>query len=204
MKEENLPEDFKPVVAFHGHLCPGLTIGYRAANAARKALGIERDQDEELVAVVENDACGVDAIQYILGCTLGKGNLIFRDLGKQAFTVFRRHDSKSVRLVFRGNIGTSDPAAIALRRKVMNGQATVAEQQQNEQQRTQRMKDLLAATDEELFDFKQPDFVIPESARIFDSFACEQCGETTMEQRLRLVDGRKVCLTCAEPYHRGW
>ena len=204
MQLDNLPEDFKPVVAFHGHLCPGLTIGYRAANAARNALGLDRDQDEELVAVVENDACGVDAIQYLLGCTLGKGNLIFRDLGKQAFTIFRRKDGKAVRLVFRGNIGASDPKTNDLRRKVMNGQATTEEQLQFKQQRTQRMKDLLAATDEELFDFKQPDFVIPESARIFDSFACEQCGETTMEPRLRLVDSRKICLSCAEPYHRGW
>ncbi len=204
MQLDNLPENFKPVIAFHGHLCPGLTIGYRAANAARKALGLERDQDEELVAVVENDACGVDAIQYLLGCTLGKGNLIFRDLGKQAFTIFRRKDGKAVRLVFRDNIGASDPKSNDLRRKVMNGQATTEEKLQFNQQRTQRMKDLLAATDEDLFDFKQPDFIIPESARIFDSFACEQCGETTMEPRLRLVDGRKICLTCAEPYHRGW
>ena len=154
MPIENLPEDFKPVIAFHGHLCPGLTIGYRAANAARKALGLERDQDEELVAVVENDACGVDAIQYLLGCTLGKGNLIFRDLGKQAFTIFRRKDGKGVRLVFRGNIGANDPAAIELRRKVMSGQGNAEEKMQFEQQKAQRTLDLLAAGDDELFEFK--------------------------------------------------
>ena len=204
MPIENLPEDFKPVIAFHGHLCPGLTIGYRAANAARKALGLERDQDEELVAVVENDACGVDAIQYLLGCTLGKGNLIFRDLGKQAFTIFRRKDGKAIRLVFRGNITSNDPAALALRRKVMSGQDKAEEKLQFEQQKTQRTLDLLAAGDDELFEFKQPDFSLPERARIFDSFPCAQCGETTMEPRLRLVEGKKLCLSCSQPYHRGW
>ena len=204
MPIENLPEDFKPVIAFHGHLCPGLTIGYRAANAARKALGLERDQDEEPVAVVENDACGVDAIQYLLGCTLGKGNLIFRDLGKQAFTIFRRKDGKGVRLVFRGNIGANDPAAIELRRKVMSGQGNAEEKMQFEQQKAQRTLDLLAAGDDELFEFKQPDFSLPERARIFDSFPCAQCGETTMEPRLRLVEGKKLCLSCSQPYHRGW
>lgn len=204
MNIENLPEDFKPIIAFHGHLCPGLTIGYRAANAARKALGLDRDQDEELVAVVENDACGVDAVQYLLGCTLGKGNLIFRDLGKQAFTIFRRKDGKAIRLVLRGSIGSSDPAAIALRRKVMSGQGTTEELRQVEQQKMQRTGNLLAASDEDLFDFKQPDFALPERARIFDSFACDCCGETTMEPRLRLVEGKKLCLSCAQPYHRGW
>ena len=204
MPIENLPEDFKPVIAFHGHLCPGLTIGYRAANAARKALGLERDQDEELVAVVENDACGVDAIQYLLGCTLGKGNLIFRDLGKQAFTIFRRKDGEAIRLVFRGNITSNDPAALALRRKVMSGQDKAEEKLQFEQQKTQRTLDLLAAGDEDLFEFKQPDFALPERARIFDSFPCNECGESTMEPRLRLVEGKKLCQSCAQPYHRGW
>ena len=37
--------------------------------------------DEEIVAIVENDACGVDALQCVTGCTFGKGNLIFRDYG---------------------------------------------------------------------------------------------------------------------------
>ena len=54
---------------FHGHICPGLIIGYQAAVLAKELLEQKRDVDEELVAVVENDACGVDAIQWLLGCT---------------------------------------------------------------------------------------------------------------------------------------
>ena len=68
MASFTIPEDLKPVVAFHGHICPGLIIGYRAAKLAAKELELHRDKDEELVAVVENDACGVDAIQSMLGC----------------------------------------------------------------------------------------------------------------------------------------
>ena len=86
----HLPEDLKPVIDFHGHFCPGVLIGWRASKLALKLLGVGRDRDEELVAITENDACGVDAVQYVLGCTFGKGNLVFRDYGKQAFTVFRR------------------------------------------------------------------------------------------------------------------
>jgi formylmethanofuran dehydrogenase subunit E len=67
------------VVDFHGHECIGLASGYRVAEAAMDALGDGRDIDEEMVAVVENDSCAVDAIQVVTGCTLGKGNLIFRD-----------------------------------------------------------------------------------------------------------------------------
>jgi formylmethanofuran dehydrogenase subunit E len=199
-----MPEDLKAAVTFHGHICPGLIIGYRAAKLAVKELDLHRDQDEELVAVVENDACGVDAIQWLLGCSFGKGNLIFRDQGKQAFTIFRRDTGKAVRLVFKGQAGTNTPEVIALRKKVMEGTATAAEKAQFEVQKNERMRWMMEAADEELFDCRQPTFPVPERARIFDSFPCEACGEVTMEPRLRLAAGKKVCLACAEPYHRGW
>jgi formylmethanofuran dehydrogenase subunit E len=73
---DETPASLTQVVAFHGHYCPGVTIGYRAALIALRELGVERAQDEELVALCENDACGVDAVQALTGCTLGKGNLI--------------------------------------------------------------------------------------------------------------------------------
>jgi formylmethanofuran dehydrogenase subunit E len=204
MDDFKMPEDLKAIIAFHGHMCPGLAIGYRAAKAAAAELGLTRDKDEELVAVVENDACGVDAFQVLLGCTLGKGNLIFRDMGKHAFTVFRRDTGKAVRVVYRGTAGSDTPDGIALRRKVFGGTATPEERAMFEENKNKRIRELLTAPAKEIFAFKQPAFEIPERARIFESLACEACGETTMEPRLRLVDGRKLCLDCARPYHRGW
>ncbi len=204
MEKFEVPEELKEVVRFHGHICPGLIIGYRAAKLAAKELDIRRDKDEELVAVVENDACGVDAIQWMLGCTIGKGNLIFRDQGKHAFTIFRRDTQKSVRLVYKGQVGANTPEGIALRKKVMQGNATPEENAQFEAQKNQRMNQMLTVADEEMFDCKKPTYAMPERARIFDSIACEACGEVTMEPRIRLVEGRKVCLSCADPYHRGW
>ena len=69
----------------------------RAAQIALRELG-GRAQDEELVAIVECDNCAVDAIQELTGCTFGKGNLIYRDLGKTAFTFIRRSDGKAIRV----------------------------------------------------------------------------------------------------------
>ena len=51
-----------------------------------KQLNLSFSEDEEVVCVTENDACGVDGIQAILSCTAGKGNLKFRDTGKMAFS----------------------------------------------------------------------------------------------------------------------
>ncbi len=73
---------------FHGHMCPGLAIGIRIAEIALREIG-PHAEDEEVVAVVETDMCGVDAIQVLTGCTFGKGNLIFNDYGKKAFSFYR-------------------------------------------------------------------------------------------------------------------
>lgn len=89
-------------VRFHGHSCGGLTIGYKAALYALEQLGgMPRSEDEELVCVAENDACGIDAIQYVLGCTMGKGNLLFDIKGKQAFNFYNRKSGKSFRIILK-------------------------------------------------------------------------------------------------------
>ena len=72
-------------VAFHGHWCPGISLGIRVAAWAMQNFGTAAD--EEIVAVTETDMCAVDAVQALVGCTFGKGNLIFRDRGKVAFTL---------------------------------------------------------------------------------------------------------------------
>src|SRR3972149_9497969 len=79
--------DFKKCIEFHGHICPGLAVGYKAAKAGMAWLEENHAEDEELVALVETDACGSDAIQVLTGCTFGKGNFFYRDYGKQAFTL---------------------------------------------------------------------------------------------------------------------
>ncbi len=52
----------------------GLTMGSKASLYAIKLLGLDeenpRSPDEEIVCVAENDACGIDAIQVILGCSV--------------------------------------------------------------------------------------------------------------------------------------
>jgi formylmethanofuran dehydrogenase subunit E len=54
---------YQEIVKFHGHECPGLAIGYRMASVGLKAIESVRAGDDEIVSIVENDACGVDALQ---------------------------------------------------------------------------------------------------------------------------------------------
>ena len=95
-------------------MCGGLAIGDVAATAGLAWLREKRALDEELVAIVETDACCVDAIQVLTGCNFGKGNLVYRDYGKIGFTFFNRRTGQEVRLAmkpdaFRVNDRQIDP-----------------------------------------------------------------------------------------------
>lgn len=167
---------FEKSAEFHGHQCPGLAIGVRAAVEAQKLLGIGHSADEEVVCVTENDACGVDGIQVLLGCSAGKGNLIFRIRGKQAFSFFNRKTGEAVRLVLK--------------------------ELPKMESREAKQNYILQAPLEEVFEVKKPGYPLPEEARLFRSVACEACGESTAEPYIRLENGRKVCLDCFSEYFR--
>ncbi len=167
-------------VNFHGHSCPGLAIGYRACEAVRKKLDLHFSQDEELVCVTENDACGVDAVQFLTGCTMGKGNLIYKARGKMAFSFFSRAGGARLRVVFKQGFPAEG------------------------MDRTAWQEHILKAPLEELFDFKEPSYDPPSQARLFKRLVCEQCGEGMAEHMARFQDGKTVCLDCLTGYSRGW
>lgn len=178
MSQTNIPPELQRAVDFHGHLCPGLVIGFRAAQAAQKALGLTRSQDEELVATVENNSCSVDAIQVMLGTTFGKGNLVWVDRGKQVFTITDRAKSRAVRVSFQGE---------HLRPRLPDGSVD----------RPAFMEALLANPLEDIFKVEE---VAPEPtpmARIEPSLICSVCGEPTQASRTRKVGDRVLCLACA-------
>jgi len=67
-------------------------FGIRAAELALQRFNSYDHMN--LVAVVETDMCGVDAIQFLTGCTFGKGNLIHKDYGKIAYPCFMKAEQK--------------------------------------------------------------------------------------------------------------
>ena len=113
-------------IAFHGHRCPGLSIGIRASEIALREVG--SSLDEEVVAVTETDMCAVDAVQFLTGCTFGKGNLLFLDHGKIAFSFFRRSDGKSLRILAKHAPRPDDRARLELRMRRASGHATPEEE----------------------------------------------------------------------------
>jgi formylmethanofuran dehydrogenase subunit E len=190
-------ELIQQTIKFHGHSCPGLALGIRAAELALAELG--RASDEEIVAVVETDMCGVDAVQFLTGCTFGKGNLIHLDYGKNAFTFYRRSDGKGIRIVTKsGTARDQDDELSALRKKMLKEKLTPEEQEKMEKGKAARIERIMDADPQDLFEVKPAQGPIPKKARILQSLVCEACGEATMESRTRRFLDQTLCIPCFE------
>ncbi|QDR79064.1 FmdE family protein [Sporomusa termitida] len=200
----NRAADYQKAVEFHGHCCPGLTIGYLAAKAALERLNVTRANDEELVAIVESDGCGIDAVQVLLGCTIGKGNLIYKDHGKQAYTIGNRQTGKAVRVAVTGESSPLSPEQESLKNTVFSGQATIEQETAWQKIQEKRIAQLLVTPLADLFKITDVELTLPPEAKIFNSVICAYCGEKVMEARARLKNGKIACLACTEEYSRGW
>lgn len=164
---------WQKAVDFHGHSCPGLAAGVRVSLDFMEKLNIQnRAEDEELVAVLESDACGVDGVQVILGCTAGKGNLWLKKRGKNVFTLYQRSTGQGVRYSWQGYGAKEMPSE-------------------------EKVEYFLHGPPKELYTVAPPRYPIPPSAAIHHSIYCDLCGERTAEPNIRVSEGKMVCLDCA-------
>jgi len=190
------------VVDFHGHMCPGLAMGVQAAQIALREIGAHA-KDEEVVAVVETDMCGVDAIQFLTGCTFGKGNLIHRDWGKNAYSFFRRSDGRAIRVVGRPDAWERNPEHQALFAKVRSRTATPDERIRFQELHQSESRKVLERDPDALFAIQELNGPPPSRARIHASVVCTRCGEAAMETRVRRLDGRDLCTPCFDAVFGG-
>lgn len=195
---DRLPEDLNRCIAFHGHLCPGLVYGYIVARKAMELLGISRSCDEEVVTISENDTCAVDAFQVILGTTLGKGNLIVKDYGKNAFTVYNRTDKKAFRFLRTQGYqyeGKNREEFEKLEQAYASGKSTAV---QRKRQKWLKALDLLTKPFDRVFETRSVLCPEPPYAPLAPSKACARCGEMTMATRMvQAENGQRVCIPCA-------
>jgi formylmethanofuran dehydrogenase subunit E len=169
-------------ILFHGHSCPGLAIGIRTAELAIQKLDI--NPASSVVCVVETDMCAVDGIQYLTGCTFGKGNLVHKDFGKAGFTFYDRKKDLGFRALFLDDVIGDLPSPSGLSKKEA------------------RIVHIMEADINDLFEVKAVTLPPVRPARILQSITCRDCKEKVMESRLRRFDGKDLCIPCFMGYEQ--
>ncbi|MGC8932811.1 MAG: FmdE family protein [Candidatus Methanodesulfokora sp.] len=189
---------------FHGHICPFLVLGLRASEIAMQKLGLTKAGEvetvgEEILAIVECNNCFTDGVQVATGCTLGNNSLIYMDVGKNAVTLVKRGEWRGVRVYIDSE---------KLRNKYFKKEATelfekVVVKRQGTSEDYERLRKMWAENGwsmtnvpEEMFKIEEVETAEIERAPILESVKCEKCGELVMKTRIRVVDGKAVCLSC--------
>ena len=192
------PEDLKKCIEFHGHLCPGLIYGYMVAKTAMDLLKLNRSRDEEVVAISENDSCAVDALQILLGTSIGKGNLILKDYGKNVYTILSRQNKKAYRFSRKKHYqyqGKAKDEFVQLDAAISSGTVTEKDRRRHKMLKS---ADLLQRPFDDIFSTENVDCVMPPYAPLARSEACATCGEMTMSTKMvETENGKYLCIPCA-------
>jgi len=192
-------KSFEDVVSFHGHSCPGLALGYRVSLAALRELGEgTASRDEEIVAVVENDSCAVDAVQVMTGCTFGKGNLIFRDYGKQAYTFISRATGKALRITIDFTPPPESDEEREMWKRYARGDRSEEVLNTVHSRKARKTEEVLKADEADLLRITRVKAEPPAEARIYESIRCAVCGEKVAAPKAIVKGDTVVCIPCSE------
>lgn len=192
--------------SFHGHVCPFLVLGLRAAEIALSRLGVKRagvveTVREDIVAIIEVNNCFADGIQVATGCTLGNNSLLYVDTGKNAVTLFRRGSKRGVRIYvdsekLRAKYFPKE--ALELFRKVVAERRGTEEEIEKLHKMWEEIGLRMAELPEEDFTIQEVEIVEePERAPIFESVRCSKCSELVMAPKAVYIEGKPYCPTCA-------
>jgi formylmethanofuran dehydrogenase subunit E len=116
-----LNEQIKGLIEFHGHLGPYLIIGFKMGELSNELLGREAGAGSGHFlkkAIVKTGtkppmSCIIDGIQYISGCTLGKGNIEIIDAQKPEATFIMNKKKLTISLKFLIDTKNRDLEAIS-------------------------------------------------------------------------------------------
>lgn len=184
----------------HGHFCPGLAMGVMAATYAMNEIKAKSDGMEDLLAITETNNCFSDGVQFVTGCSFGNNSLIYKDLGKTAFTLTTR-DGNGIRICSRHEsqelIKNQFPEFNKYYRQVVVEQDHQPENiAKFKKAALQRAFETLNLAFEALFTIHFIKADIPSYAKIHESVVCSKCGESVMKPRTKEKNSKLFCYNC--------
>lgn len=203
--EEDVEGLLHKAAVLHGHYCPGLALGVKGSYELVKRMNLRSEGMEDVLAVVETNNCASDGVQFVTGCTFGNNSLIFRDLGKTAFTLTDR-EGNGLRLRVKNDASEHWDEEVEdfsdLFEKVVTEREGNDEDKEKLLSLSEKASIAVVHTEpDKIFDFEEVKVEIPEYAPIHESYICDGCGEKVMATRTVEKDGEVLCLDCSDSDH---
>ena len=192
-------------MAFHGHRCPAMPLGLRAAVAAMNALGVARSQDKELHVISETGkghaaGCFLDGIMVATGCTYGKSNIEKRYYNKMAFTLTDVARKRSVRATLKPEFFANMLKSPFVEKRKQG----VPPQDISPEVANPLIEKVMSMPEDAFLDIGPIlPCELPRKSGVFEARACARCGEMVFVNKLIDRDGGSVCPACMEAIEKG-
>ena len=178
-----------------------MPMGLRAGIAARKALGVERAKDKELIIESETGnrhaaGCFLDGVMVSTGCTYGKANIQKLYYNKMAFTLIDVKSGKAIRVSLKPEFFEK-----ALQSPfVQERKKGVLPQDISPEITTPLMERILNLPESEFLNIsKMFHKEVKKGATNFEVKRCSKCGEAVFTDKLEEApEGELLCIPCAE------
>jgi len=186
----------KRVVDFHGHICPELAIGGKFCEFVQARLANGTLASSGLSIISENTTSALDAIQVLLGVTVGNQRLLFMDYGKHNYTLLSRHSGRGWKLRLKAQYYGDEEIFHGLECKINENKALIEEVVHFQQLIDARVRQILELAPEDLFSIEEVDAdTLPrESVSLYHT--CSICGEQVLANRSIESRDKIYCMPC--------
>ena len=190
LNNEEFLQLVEKVIAFHTKRAPGIAISVEMVNQAKERLG----DVPKLCAIAETRACLPDSIQFLLGCTIGNGELkVLEPIGRFALTLYNRKDGKGVRIYVDQN--KIDKEKYSELYKFFRRERSPEVKSFGPERKTSNARVVQEFVDCGRNIFTLEDVVVTDTEKppILDCGICEKCGESYTKQS----PDDKLCQYCS-------
>jgi len=183
---------------FHGHKCPAMPLGLKAASIAMNTLNVERSQAGELYTILDLGdfhcaTCFADGVQIITGCTYGKGNISRSHKGKFSLTLIDRKNGRGVKVIPSGEwLKQAFQSDFMEQRKKGIPPQNISTEITNP-----LIEKVLNSSNDQFKVELLPKINIEIPPHIWDKDLCEECGELTVAEYGHYINGKFLCKDCA-------
>jgi formylmethanofuran dehydrogenase subunit E len=186
----------KRIVNFHGHVCPELAVGGKFCEFAQNLFNNGVIPVSGFSVLAENATSALDAIQVLLGATVGNQRLSVMDIGKHTYTLFSHAENRGWTLKLKPLLFGDEEQFIALQEAIARNEATLEEAVHFQQMIDARVEQILAMSVEDLFIIEEsaPGLRSTETAASYR--ICSACGEQVLSSHC-IVRGTGIfCQPC--------
>jgi formylmethanofuran dehydrogenase subunit E len=186
----------KRIADFHGHLCPDLIIGGKLCEYIQQRLPVSEPANGIGNIIAENCTSALDAIQVILGTTMGNQRLKVMDLGKHNYTIIPRYIPDGFRLVLNHQKYKDEDDFKHLSHKMMNNSILMDEVVTLQMMIDTRVKYLLKQPPERLFRIEmiEREQDLTEVPSVY--MTCCRCNEQVLSSHAVEYSNQVYCLCC--------